>query len=124
MPYKIDWYQPQNILLCQATGTITDADLWEMGQSLTTHLDESSTATHVIFNFEGMDRFPNRLPQIRHRLRDFYLHPALASVTVEGRVNPLAKFIFETLTKTFRVEYRTVDSSTNTAEHELRTIVY
>ena len=124
MPYQINWFHYENIVLCRAQGTITDAELWEMGQTLTTFLDQGRSVVHIIFDLEDMERFPKQLPSIRHMLRSAFEHPHLGSVTLMGRVNPLARCIFETLTKTFRVEYRGVVPDTQAAVREIRAAVH
>ena len=124
MAYHIDWYQDKRIVLCSAEGTITDADLWEMGQTLTTFLDQGQSSVDVILNLEAMERFPKQLPKMRRVLRDFFEHPRLRSITLVGRVNPLARCIFETLTKTFRVPYRNVAPDMQAAVRAIQTTAY
>ena len=120
MSYRIEWYQNQKIVLCKVQGNVSEADLWEIGQALTTFLDQGQPAVHVILNLENMERFPRQLPVIRRILQEFFEHPRLGSITIAGRVNPLARVIAETLSKTFRVDYRGVARDTMTAVYAIQ----
>ena len=122
MSFQIDWNQNEKIVLCQVQGSITNGDLWEIGHRLTAFLDDSCSPVHVIFDLESMERFPKQLPQIRHVLQDFLQHSQLASVTLVGRVNPLANYIFETLTKTFHVNYQQVVPDMQTAVRGIQAV--
>ena len=122
MSYQVDWYQTERIILCRVQGNITEADLWEIGQRLTMLLDQGQSVVHVIFNLERMERFPKHLPVIRRILQEFFEHPRLGTITIAGRVNPLARVIAETLSKTFNVEYRGVARDTQAAARDIQKI--
>jgi hypothetical protein len=124
MPYTVEWYQQKNIVLCTTRGNISDADLWEIGQTLTAFLDQGQPPVHVVFDLENMERFPRQLPKIRRILQEFFEHPGLGSITLAGRVNPLARVIAETLSKTFRVEYRGVARDLPAAVNEIQAVMH
>jgi hypothetical protein len=102
MSFQHRWHKPHEIVLIKIEGDISLAEVRELASVLTsTYLDSTIGPVHVLIDLSELERFPNRLYEIRRAFQNYAFHPALGTSVLVGRFNPLVGFIAETLAKTY-----------------------
>ncbi len=111
MAYRLKWQVEKQIVLLSIQKESSLEDFGAFAQEITSqYLDSCDAPVHVLMDMTRLEKFPHELVKIRAVTGDFFRHPALGSVVVVGRVNPLAGCIIDTLARTFRVDCAAVPS--------------
>lgn len=105
MVYRLKWQVENRIVLLSLQKDSSLEDFGAFTKEITAeYLDSCDAPVHVLVDMSRLEKFPHQLVKIRAAVGDLFEHPALGTVVVVGRVNPLAGCIIDTLARTFRVD--------------------
>ncbi len=111
MPFRLDWYVPQRVIVMQVWGDISSAEIGEQDMALGQMLDSGSAPVHIIGDDRQVQRTPHNPGDLWRFVRHIMAHPSLGWIILVGETNPIAGFLTYSFFTGFGFQYRRMQSS-------------
>ena len=105
MPYSIEWYVPNRLILEKAFGNLTIEELLRFNAEVTKIIaDEGMTPVHIIADLSKVERYPSSLREIMNTMRQS--NPEKIGWMVVVTENPIMRFMASTVFQMARLRLR------------------
>src|SRR5579871_3388456 len=105
MPYSIEWYVPNRLILEKAFGNLTIEELLRFNAEVTQIIaDEGVTPVHIIADLSKVERYPSSLREIMNTMRQS--NPEKIGWMVVVTENPILRFLASTVFQMARLRLR------------------
>lgn len=104
MPFSIEWYIPQRVILCRIIGDVSLDEAQQMADTMAVRITEGIAPVHTIFEASQMGSFPTSIAQLNRMSRWVY-HPSTGWI-VSINTGRIMSFVAVVLTNTAGVKYR------------------
>jgi hypothetical protein len=109
MPYKLSWYLPGRIILCEGDGTIESDEVFTFTQRASEMVISGKPLVHVIFDFRQVQKLAS-VPQALKTLQQNPPHPDMGWVIFVGKLNPMLTTFADFVGMMLRLRYRRLDT--------------
>jgi hypothetical protein len=117
MPYTLEWYQPQRIILFKLVGKMSEEEVEQSSHNLYhDFLEPGQAPVHILYDSTDLTDYPRNLILVRHAATKYMKHPKLGWLIIYGPDNLTLRFLGKVVSQIMRVQFRYVSTKEDALE--------